>query len=479
MSCATQAEPRDEQTERAVLGCVLHGLHVNETGPLPLEAFAGQPERLTWASMVSLAAEGRAVDHITVATRLKDRGELATVGGPAYLMRLDQVVPLAASNLPSYVARLRDLSARRAMLDEADKARARALDMSLSPARAAVESAQGFAAVRLERPLVRGGRAVLRLAQRWEDFASGKTEPYLTLPYEALNEAPFRGFVPNLNVIAGRSGNFKTGLVTGCITHWVFRQRMCGGVFGLEDGVEWLTDRPTAQHMGIQYGDVGACRLGGNGPSAVAYNEERLQQWMGEMHSAFEERLFIYDVTDTGVDVDTPSISFPDLLAEARRMIHHGARFIVIDHGLRIEYPRSHREQREDQAIGKAMDALANLGMRTNTPIIMLWHLNRSSDDESMPKRSDLKESGYLDAAARVILGLWRQSSRAGHQLVTVVKATKGKEGATAALEIDGGAGLLRLRGGYPVDFEAERQAQQEAKAMSKRARAPLFGGDS
>jgi replicative DNA helicase len=473
VSAETLPEPRDEQTERAVLGCVLAGVPVQDTGPLPVDCFTGTPRRHVWEAMLSLAVEGRAVDHITVASRLKDRGQLVGVGGPAALMALD-AVPLAAS-CREYSGRLRELSARRAMVAAADAARAKAMDMSVPPTRGALEAAQAFAAVRMERPLVRGGRAVIRLAQRWQDFIDGKAEPYLTVPYAALNEAGFRGFVPNLNVLAGRSGNFKTGFATGCVTDWVFRQRLTGGVFGLEDGVEWVTDRPTAQHMGIAYGEVGASRLPGGDESTARYHEEKLQDWMSQLHAAYEERLFVYDVTDTGIDADTPSISFPDLLAEARRMIHHGARFILIDHGLRIEYPRSHREQREDQAIGKAMDALANLGMRTGVPIIMLWHLNRNSDDEAQPKRSDLKESGYLDAAARVILGLWRQQSRQGHQLVTAVKATKGKEGITAALEVDGPSGLLRASNGYVVDFEAERATAQEERSLRSTRRRPLF----
>lgn len=474
-------ELQDLQTERAVLGCILQGATVLDTGPLPAECFAGQNGHpAIWAAMLHLAAQGKGIDHITIAVVLKDRGELTSVGagdckGPGYLMSLDEMIPIA-QNLRDYCTRLRDLSARRAMLAEVEKAKARALDMKTPVARGAMESAQGFAAVRMERPLVRGGRAVLRLSERWEEFAAGRAKPYLAHPYEALLEAGFRGFVPNVNIVAGRSGNFKTGFVTGCIDRWV-AQDIPGGIFGLEDGVEWVTDRPTARHMGIPYGDVGACRLGGNNEEAQRYNEEKLSNWLGWMHDAYERNLFLYDTTDTGLDTDSPSISFPDLLAEARRMIKAGAKWIVVDHGLRVEYPMRGRDDRRDLAIGRALDTLANLGMRTGVPIIVLWHLNRDSDEESMPTRHDLKEGATVDAAARTITALWRQKHRGGHQLVTSVKATKGKEGVTAALEIDGEAGLLRSGGGYVVDFEAERaaaQAEQPQQRSGKRRR--LFG---
>lgn len=470
----------DLQTERAVLGCVLQGATVLDTGPLPEDAFAGpNGHPAVWRAMLALAASGKGVDHLTLAEVLSNRKELTTVGtekcrGPAYLMSLDEQVPLQ-HNLRDYCARLRDLAARRAMVAEAERARERAMDMRVPPARAALESAQAFASVRMERPLVRGGRAVLRLAQRWEDFINGTHQPYLAHPYEALTEAGFRGFVSNLNIVAGRSGNFKTGFVTGCIDSWV-ANNIPGGVFGLEDGVEWVTDRPTARHMGIPYGDVGACRLKGNTPEMQRYHEEKLAEWMGHMHEAYERNLFLYDTTDTGLDTDAPSIAFPDLLAEARRMIQAGAKWLVIDHGLRVYYPLQGRDDRRDLAIGRALDTLANLGMRTGVPIIVLWHFNRDSDEGTAPKRSDLKEGATVDAAARTILGLWRQPSRSGVQLATAVKATKGKEGVTAALEVDGEAGLLRTSGGYVVDLAAEATAAREQRTFAKRSgRSRLF----
>jgi len=229
-----------------------------------------------------------------------------------------------------------------------------------------------------------------------------------------------------------------------------------------------VTDRPTARHMGIPYGDVGACRLGGSNEDAQRYQQEKLHEWLGWMHDAYERNLFLYDTTDTGLDTDAPSISFPDLLAEARRMIQAGARWIVVDHGLRVEYPLRGRDDRRDLAIGRALDTLANLGMRTGVPIIVLWHLNRESDEATQPKRSDLKEGATVDAAARTITALWRHPAKQGVQLVTTVKATKQKEGVTAALEIDGEAGLLRTAGGYVVDFQAERAAAQADEPRSR-----------
>jgi replicative DNA helicase len=230
--------------------------------------------------------------------------------------------------------------------------------------------------------------------------------------------------------------------------HWLAELKLPGGVFGLEDGADWLLERATARKVGIPYGDVGACRL-------HDHQQVALQEWMGQAHRVLEDRLFIHE---------SPAIDFPDLLSTARQWVRAGARWIVIDHGLRIRYQASGSRERLDLTIGNAMNALADFGIKAGVPVVLCWHLNRDSEEEAPPKRSDFKESGYLDAAARTMLGLWKQKDRPGSVLTTVVKCTKGEEGATFALERDAPHGLIHSTGGYEVDFAAEAEAARRAK---------------
>ena len=116
------------------------------------------------------------------------------------------------------------------------------------------------------------------------------------------------------------------------------------------------------------------------------------------------------------------------------------------------------------KAIAPILDQLATLGDRHKVAIIVNWHLNRDGEDEERPRMRDYKESGYLDAAARAMLGLWEQKSRPGYLLVTGVKATEGKRDWTVAIERDAEHALVHSLGGYEVDFAAEAQA---AKALA------------
>jgi replicative DNA helicase len=302
----------------------------------------------------------------------------------------------------------------------------------------------------------------------------GEVQPFLQVPHQALAEV-FPGFVSNLNVVAARSGGFKTGLLTDCIWHWADTLGLKGGIFGLEDGTGWAFDRLTARQLGIDYGHVGFARL-------HEHQMHAYQDWCERAYPVLQERLFVYDTSDVDAEAaasDTPIADWPDVLQEIKRWLAEGARFIVIDHGLRIRYT-SDAKARYDLAIGRAMDTLANLGARHDCAIIVLWHLNRTSDEGSLPKMMDLKESGYLDAAMRSCLINWEdQDNFPGQVLITTVKHTRGAKGVTVALEKEAGGrfGLLSRTHGQVVDFAARAREAAEAKQNGgKRAKSNLFG---
>ena len=83
----------------------------------------------------------------------------------------------------------------------------------------------------------------------------------------------------------------------------------------------------------------------------------------------------------------------------------------------------------------------------------------------------DFKETGYLEAAARAMLGLWEQQTRPGYLLVTGVKVTEGERDWTVAVERDREHALVHSVGGCVVDFAAEARAAKEAAEAAKQAR--------
>ncbi|HET6981221.1 MAG TPA: DnaB-like helicase N-terminal domain-containing protein, partial [Myxococcaceae bacterium] len=107
-------QTEDLAAERAVLGAVLadNTVVASVAEVVLADDFSSPAHSQIFAAMLALDGTQRPVDHLTLSEELKTRGQLAGVGGPAYLMTLDQVVPLASSAV-EYARIVKDQSVRR------------------------------------------------------------------------------------------------------------------------------------------------------------------------------------------------------------------------------------------------------------------------------------------------------------------------------------------------------------------------------
>src|SRR5438309_540113 len=108
------AQLEDLAAERAVLGAVLadNTLIANVAEIVQADDFSSPAHTQIFGAMLALDGRQSNVDHLTLSEELKVRGQLGTVGGPAYLMSLDQVVPVA-SHASEYAGIVRDQAVRR------------------------------------------------------------------------------------------------------------------------------------------------------------------------------------------------------------------------------------------------------------------------------------------------------------------------------------------------------------------------------
>lgn len=452
----------DIPAERAVIGAVLNGATRQQVGDLRADDFT-EARRFIWEAVLRLFSQGRAVDHLTLAEALKIAGRLVEVGGPSALMGLDDVGRIVlAAHLQQQVAVLKDRGARRRLDAEFDRRKAELVDLNLAPSRIAALASQSV--------LTAGGSTdddepgdvdLWEINDRWDAWGKMTEEqrvlhsPYLPLPWEFMREAGMYGFPESFSVIAGRAGRGKTAALSTCIAYWLRVLPHHGGLIGLEDGTAWLDERWIAASLGINYADVGCSRLN-------TWQEERYVEHLEHVGPLLQTKLRKYR---------RPAMTATQLLTKCRRWLDDGVKWIVVDHGLRVIYEPDGR-LRDDKIIGNTVDALANMAMVYKAPIIFAWHLNRASEDEAQPTLGDLKESGYLDAAARFIVGMW---SKEGRTMATVVKATKvAPVGMTCELEWKGRSGLFDTSKGKVVDFQAEARAAAEAKRAEKKS-ATLF----
>lgn len=461
---------RDEQAENAVLGAVIGGASRAQVADVKADDFTGHRVAI-WKAVETLFSQGAEVTDLTLADLLKTRGQLSEVGGPAALMRLDTVGRRASgTGLVQHIAIIRDRGRRRRLDAAADRLKGMAVDLNLGTDKIALEAAQAALAAGGTSDGDESGDVDLwEINDRWGNWAQmsederSRHAPYLPMPWEFMREAKVYGFPESLSVVAGRSGIGKTATLSTCAAWWLRVLPHKGGIIGLEDGTAWLDERWIAASLGIDYAEVGTARL-------TPWQEAKYAEHMERVGPMLQQKLRKYR---------RAGMTAGQLVARCRKWIDDGVKWIIIDHGLRVVYEADGR-LREDKVIGNTMDTLANLALNNKCHIIVAWHLNRASDDDSQPSLGDLKESGYLDAAARAIYGLWRKADRT---LLTVVKATKvAPVGLTCELGWKERSGLFDTSMGRVVDFQAEARAAKEAADALKRERTGgaknrLFGG--
>lgn len=458
---------RDEQAEEAIIGAVLYGATRAQVFGLRAEDFTG-PRLWVWEAVETLFSAGRAVDTLTLNETLHRQGRLQDAGGPGYVIRLEERGRLTEDGavqtraLADHVAIVRDRSMRRKLAAQAKRLEAMTHDLNLSPETIAGGAVQALLASDTKSAEDPPDADISELAEQWSAWAervdSGVPQGldngvHLKTGVEIIDEK-FNGFVSNLNVIGGSASMGKTAFIAECIWNWL-KADIKGGIIGLEDGTKWLTRRHLSRALGIPVAMVGVSAL-------HEYQQGTLNDWMERSSLMYRRNLRIHRAG--GIDA-------PGLLAIVQRWIAEGARWIVIDHGLRVNYAAGRDSRRYDMAIGQTLDALATLGDRHKCAVIVNWHLKRDREKEDRPNMDDYKESGYLEAAARAMLGLWEQQSRPGALLVTGVKVTEGERDWTVAVERDREHALVHSVGGYVVDFAAEAKAAKEAAEAAKQQR--------
>jgi RecA-family ATPase len=111
-----QLPPHSIEAEQSVLGGLMldAAAWAKVSGILSVDSFYRRDHRLVYGAMADLQTRGSAIDFLTVADHLEQRGELADVGGLSYLGTIQRDTPSTA-NILTYAVIVRDRAALRAL----------------------------------------------------------------------------------------------------------------------------------------------------------------------------------------------------------------------------------------------------------------------------------------------------------------------------------------------------------------------------
>ncbi|MFL5322192.1 MAG: replicative DNA helicase [Myxococcaceae bacterium] len=387
----------DLAAERAVLGAVLaDNTIIAEVGKVVVpDDFSSAAHSQIFEAMLALDGTRRMVDHLTLSEELKVRGQLGIVGGPAYLMSLDQVVPVT-SNAVEYAQIVKDQAIRRRLSHVGREIQ----ELAAQPTGA------------LEALLDEAERKVFLLAEKKRE---GDLLPVRELMEKTLDlldkmkqsatgiTGTSTGFVDldnqltglhggELIVLAARPGIGKTSLAMNMAMHVALKEQKAVGIFSLEMPSDQLLMRLLASAARVDMKKLRGGRL-------TPHDEEKFQEVAGTL---FNAPLYIDD---------TGGLSPFDLRAKARRLKqkHEELGLIVVDY-LQLMHQKGKVESRQLE-VAEISRALKQLSKELNVPILALSQLSRKVEErkDGKPMLSDLRESGAIEQDADVVMFIHRE----------------------------------------------------------------------
>jgi len=392
--------PTSPTEERTILGAILEGsgeaYDLAAQQGLASEDFHLSSHRLIYSVLADMAEAGESTDIVSAAGRLRDRGQLAQVGGEAYLADLIGGVVYEHGAFKGYVKRVRDVADRRRLISACQATASHACENG-SRAEECMdllgEKLLSLRAGSLEaatKPI--GGEDDY---SAWSQLADrGETRLGLRTGLASLDCATGGIRAGEYWLVGGRTSDGKTsfGLQAGGAN--------CANdvpvmMFSLEMSREELKQRLWAQESSVPFSKIrNPAHISSEDRERIRRADEKINCWP-------------FFVNDTG------SLGVQKLCSLARIAVRqHKIQLIIIDYLQLISCPA--RDERE--RLTKVSNTLRTLAKTVGVPIMAISQLSRPRDgnQNSRPNRFSLKESGSLENDAHSIVLVYRPTSSCG-----------------------------------------------------------------
>ncbi|MCZ7552979.1 MAG: replicative DNA helicase [Anaerolineae bacterium UTCFX2] len=421
-----QLVPHSREAEEAVIGAVL----INPESYFDVATFL-RPEdfyihrnRWIWEAIIRLHDRRRQIDFLTVTEELDQLGQLAEVGGPAYLTVIANNVP-SSLHAEAYGRIIEETSIRRKMLTAANDIAKLAYQQEASVETVMDEAEKAVFGVS-ERRITRDLRSIRQVLSEYYDrmdqLANRDEESY-GVPTGFLDlDRLLGGLQPSdLLIIAGRPGSGKTAFMLSAAKNAAQKFKKHVAIFSLEMSSEQLVQRLIAQETGI--------------------DSQRLRTGKLEEHEwpLFTQAIEVLGDTVIFLD-DTPALTPLQLRTKARRLhLEFQLDLILVDYlQLMSSGSRSENRVQEVSFISRNMKVLAR---ELNVPVLAAAQLSRAIEMrvDKEPQLSDLRESGSLEQDADIVMFIHRPEQYERDTLkqnVAQIKVAKHRNGPTGTIEL-------------------------------------------
>jgi replicative DNA helicase len=394
-SAAHRLPPQNLEAEQCVLGSVLlqQGALVKVMEFMTSDDFYRDAHKIIFSAMVELFEKNEPQDLVTVTNILKDKQKLDSIGGPAYLASLTDIVPVAA-NIGYYGRIIQQKSILRRLIQTSTEIAGRCyeeqddIDTLVDEAEQTIfeisRSKSGQSYSPLSKIIPKTFKSLEKRFERKELITGVPTG------YDEFDKMT-AGLQPSdLIILAGRPSMGKTALAMNIAQNAAIKHNVPVVVFSLEMSEEQLAMRMLCSESRVNSQDL-----------RTGYIKDR--DWPKLTKAAG-------DLSDARIYIDdSPAISALEMRAKSRRLkTEHNIGLVVVDY-LQLMQGRRSAERRE-QEISEISRALKAMAKELDVPVIALSQLNRSLENrpDKRPKLSDLRESGAIEQDADVICFIYR-----------------------------------------------------------------------
>lgn len=367
--------------ERGVLGiCILHPHSFSTVYHLLSEGCFHEPAHLAvYKAMHHNWQQGAEVDALSITAQLYTQGVLTLDGVPTamYVTELAEEKHLA-SHLPNWCTLLRDLAARRMMLQLTATPYNGTDDISTT-AQQLQEGIREALSIRNVNTWINAGTAAQRLEEQVQAAANGKQHGISTTirMIDDLNG----GLQPGHLIVLGARPAVGKSALAATIALQAAKQGHHTALVSMEMTSAEVYARMLAQEKNISYGMI-----------------------MKSTHNAdLLAHLPIFFADD-------PQLTVHDIRSRAEQLQQsHGLHLLIVDYLQLIQEHADSKRPREQQiaAISRALKVTA---MTLNIPVLALSQLNRESEHRhnKRPTLADLRESGAIEQDADAVMLLHR-----------------------------------------------------------------------
>jgi replicative DNA helicase len=420
--------PQNIDSERALLGAIMLRKEVmyDIIDIVPAESFYAEKHRIIFTAMMELFTKGSPIDLLSLSSRLKEKNELAQIGGAGYLSELVSSVPSAANavhyaeivhkkfmmrRLIEASVHISDLGYQEAddideILDEAEKKMYEVTNSSTS--HKFIEIAN-------------------TLEEAWEriDNLHKNKESLRGVPtgFKSLDDK-LSGFQKSdLIILAARPSVGKTSLMLDIARQTAIHHKTAVGIFSLEMGAQQLADRMLAAEAKVDLWKLRTGRL----------REEDFEHLGTAMSKLSEAPIYIDD---------QPGQNILKMRSVARRLKSQKKLDLIIVDYLQLMVPsRNKAGDSLVQQVTEISRSLKNLARELDLPVLALSQLSRDVEKRGgKPRLSDLRDSGSIEQDADIVAFIHRDDKARGEQSdrpnIAEILIEKHRNGPTGKVEL-------------------------------------------